>query len=281
MDRRQFLAALAGTGGAGGLAGCVDRLAARSAESSTPSPVSTTQEDPLPDDADPTRLAQRGVPPTICQDEVSEDPGIYAITNPAFGDDWRDLSVSDRYRPAGVRDPNGITADHTVVGLTDGDVARAYPLGILWYHEIVNVDGRAGPTADPVMVTYCPLCASGLVASRVVDGTATEFLVSGLLWKAPRVQSGAAEAEGEVFSAESTGGETDSIRNNGNLVMYDRGTESYWSQILATAICGPMEGTELDVVPSTVTTWDEWREVHPDTEALLPPPHSGTVEPGK
>jgi hypothetical protein len=62
--------------------------------------------------------------------------------------------------------------------------------------------------------------------------------------------------------------------------MYDRATGSYWSQILATAICGPMTDTELAIVPSTVATWAEWRDEFPETDVLLPPPHSETVDPG-
>jgi len=61
--------------------------------------------------------------------------------------------------------------------------------------------------------------------------------------------------------------------------MYDRGTGSYWSQILARAVCGPLAGTELGVVPSQAVTWAQWRGDHPDTEVLLLPPHSGTHSP--
>jgi hypothetical protein len=280
MNRRQALAALATAVGSGGLAGCAGIGAVGSTTETGTASGESGGGDSASRTPDPTRLARRGVPPTICEEDRPTDPGIYAVTDPVFGDDWRELSVADRYRPVGVDESSGLAPAHSVVGLTDGETARAFPVGILWHHEIVNTGSEAAPTDDPVMVTFCPLCGSGLVASRVVAGDPTVFLVSGLLWKAPRIQTGAAEAEGTVFGADSSGGGTPSIRNNGNLVMSDRATESYWSQVLATGICGPAEGTELAVVPSTVTTWATWRESHPDTEVLLPPPHSGTVDPG-
>jgi Protein of unknown function (DUF3179). len=62
--------------------------------------------------------------------------------------------------------------------------------------------------------------------------------------------------------------------------MHDAAAGSYWSQILARGICGPNAGTELEIRPSTVTTWGALRDRHPDGEVLLLSPHSETVEPG-
>jgi hypothetical protein len=58
---------------------------------------------------------------------------------------------------------------------------------------------------------------------------------------------------------------------NGVLVMYDRGTESFWTQIDGRAIEGPRTGERLDHVPSTFTTWSAWVEAHPDTLVLEKP----------
>ena len=52
------------------------------------------------------------------------------------------------------------------------------------------------------------------------------------------------------------------------LVMYDRQTESYWSQILGQAVEGELAGTQLTPIASLQTTWKQWRELHPDTLAL-------------
>ncbi|MDZ7701129.1 MAG: DUF3179 domain-containing (seleno)protein [Halobacteriales archaeon] len=95
-------------------------------------------------------------------------------------------------------------------------------------------------------MTYCPLCRTGLAAERTVRGEPTTFGVSGLLYR-------------------------------DNLVMYDEATSSLWSQVRAQAIRGPMAGTDLSLLPSTLTTWGDWRAAHPETVVLLPPPISGTV----
>lgn len=53
------------------------------------------------------------------------------------------------------------------------------------------------------------------------------------------------------------------------LVMYDRQTDSLWSQLLGEAIEGPMAGTKLEFLPAELTTWQDWRDRHPDTLALV------------
>jgi hypothetical protein len=52
------------------------------------------------------------------------------------------------------------------------------------------------------------------------------------------------------------------------LVMYDRQTESYWSQLLGEAVEGELVGTKLEFVPSWMMSWSEWQALHPDTLAL-------------
>lgn len=273
MRRRRFLRYVT-VGSIGGLSGCSGRFDRRLG-----SPDDDGGGTP-PVDPDDTSLAAQGNPPTICQEDISDDPGIYAITEPAFAADWSGIMVDRRYRTDS--EATGLVGDQTVIGLAVGDRPRAYPVSVLWSHEIVNdkLDrgDDEGEDAGAVLVTFCPLCRSGLVASRVLGGEATTFAVSGLLWKAPRIQEAAAEMDGRVFGAETTGGETLPVRHSSNLVMYDFATRSYWSQIIATAICGPLEGETLDIVPSTVSTWAEWQRNHPDTDVLLPPPHSETTK---
>jgi len=172
-----------------------------------------------------------------------------------------------------------------IASRTADGLARAYRLTILVTHEIVNdrlgtSDGLAG-TGEPVIVTFCPLCASGMVASRRVDGETTEFAVTGQLWMPEAVFERASEEEGRTFGATHSGGEEISVKHNGNLVMYDAATRSYWSQILARGICSPHTGTELGIRPSSVTTWEQFHRRYPGGEVLLPPPHSGTVRPGE
>jgi hypothetical protein len=124
---------------------------------------------------------------------------------------------------------------------------------ILSYHEIVNdvvpdsdslhsEPGSAGDLPDdsrPIAVTWCPICASAVVYDRRVDRRVLTFGTSGKL---------ADDA----------------------LVMYDRETESEWKQPLGTAIGGPLEGSELRVVPASFTSFESFRERFPDGLVLQP-----------
>lgn len=176
---------------------------------------------------------------------------IPAIVDPVFGADWSDVAIDfgdgATYRPQLADDDLVLGVERETVAetgageATDPAPARAYPLSVLNWHEVVN-DEYGGP----LLVTYCPLCRSGLVARRRVRGDPTVFGVSGLLL-----------AE--------------------NLVLYDRATDSRWSQLRAQAVRGPTTGTTLEVLPSSLTTWGEWRADHPGTAVLLPPPLSDTV----
>jgi hypothetical protein len=111
----------------------------------------------------------------------------------------------------------------------DGD-AKAYPLQILTWHEIVN-DEIAGV---PVSVTYCPLCNTGIAFKRpTIDGKLLDFGTSGKLY-------------------------------NANLVMYDRQTETYWAQATGQAIFGELVGEQLAFVPARILSFSDWRAEHPD-----------------
>lgn len=114
----------------------------------------------------------------------------------------------------------------------DGE-ARAYPARVLVWHEIVN--DRLADT--PLSVTYCPLCGSGVVFDRRLGERLLDFGVSGLL-------------------------------HNSDLLLYDRQTESLWSQIPGKAISGELRGETLTRLPVTHTAWSVWREQHPDTQVL-------------
>lgn len=265
MDRRRFL----GLAVTGGLAGCIRGSTgtgepSSTEHSSTRVPSGTRS---LPPTTDPeVPLARRGTPANICRKDLLPT-GIVSVVEPTFAADWSDHDT------AGYG--GELAADAMVVGLTDRHRARAYPLDVLGRHEVVNDEfGR------PVIVTYCPLCASGLVAEPVVDGAPATFGVSGRLWRPPEVPTRRSRAEGRVFGASyRTRTSTPRPERDHNLVMYDAATGSYWSQLLATAICGPRRGDSLPIVPSTVASWRDWRAEHPDTEVLLPPPHSTARNP--
>ena len=271
MNRRQFLVA-AGT--ASLLAGCLSGAEPRGA---TTTPRGNGTATPAPEtagDGDSANLAAFGTPSTICEADIQTGHGIEAVVEPAFASDWSAHGVDRAYRYA--PDTEGLTDEQTVIGLSTDGGARAYPLTVLNVHEVVNET-----LGGPVVVTFCPLCRSGMVADRHVDGEVTQFAVSGLLWRPERIQTEASKEDNRTFGASATGGTETEVSNNGNLVMYDAATQSYWSQVLAQSICGPLAGTKLDIFPSSVASWGGWRETHPDTEVLLPPPHSGTVAPGR
>jgi Protein of unknown function (DUF3179). len=255
--RREFLAAL---GASGALAGCLSGgPAGESGDSGgTATPPATPTPAPEDPEIDPenARVAVHGVPPDICETSLNPDPSIYAVVEPVFAPDWSAHEITPAYRHEDGR--GELVDDQTVIGLEADGIARAYPLTVLNTHEVVNdrlgADNAAG-TGAPVMVTFCPLCSSGMVASRRVGGGATLFAVTGHLWRPERLLERASEEEGRTFGATYTGGEERPVRHNGNLVMYDAATRSYWSQILARGICGSRAGTELEIRPSSVTTW--------------------------
>ncbi len=114
----------------------------------------------------------------------------------------------------------------------DGE-ARAYPIQILMWHEIVN-DVAGGV---PVAVTFCPLCNTAIVFDRRVDGETLDF------------------------------GTTGNLRNS-DLVMYDRQTESWWQQFGGEALVGDLTGAELKQLPSRIVAWAEFRRDHPGGRVL-------------
>jgi hypothetical protein len=111
--------------------------------------------------------------------------------------------------------------------------AWAFPFKILNFHEIVNDD----LDGVPVLVTYCPLCRSGIVYDRNLDGRLLTFGNTGALYES-------------------------------DLVMYDRDTNSFWWQTAGEAIVGTLTGQRLAVLPAVTTTWGQWKEIHPQTLIL-------------
>lgn len=120
-----------------------------------------------------------------------------------------------------------------VLGLVVNDQPRAYPLKILNWHEVVN-DQLGG---QPVLVSYCPLCGSGMAFDARVRGERLLFGVSGKLY-------------------------------NSDVLFYDRKTESLWSQLKMEAVTGRMAGTQLSLLPLEHTTWEDWRKRYPATTVL-------------
>jgi hypothetical protein len=114
----------------------------------------------------------------------------------------------------------------------EGD-ARAYPLAILIWHEIVN-DSVGGV---PVAITFCPLCNSSIAFDRRVDGQTLRLGVSGNLRKS-------------------------------DLIMWDEQTQSWWQQITGEAIVGTLTGTRLSLISAQVVSFEAFKAAFPEGKVL-------------
>lgn len=122
-----------------------------------------------------------------------------------------------------------------ILGVVVNGEARAYPLGILWWHEIMN-DTLGG---QDLLLTYCPLTGSGIAFDPTVDSELRTFSITPLVYQA-------------------------------NLVMVDGETESLWVQMLLGSQCGLDRGAQLRVIPIVETTWGDWSARYPNTTVVTP-----------
>jgi hypothetical protein len=130
-------------------------------------------------------------------------------------------------------DAHFLKTDDRVLGITRNGVSKAYPVAILNWHEIVN-DNFAG---EPVVVSFCPLCGTGMAYLAAADDQVLDFGVSGLLY-------------------------------NSDMLLYDRQTQSLWSQLRRQAVTGPLKGVKLQAIPVEHTQWVDWKQRHPKTQVL-------------
>ncbi len=199
----------------------------------TPSPAATSTPVPTPD-FDPSTYFARSDPTgrnpwrtdfskhsvdyaEILLGQVRD--GIPSIDNPKFA------PVSD--------DIDWLADKEPVIALEINGDARAYPLQIMTWHEIVN-DVVGG---EPVLVTFCPLCNTAIAFDRRMGDTINSFGVSGLL-------------------------------RYSDLIMYDRATDSWWQQILGEAIVGELTGARLPQVPASIVSWADFRGNYPEARVL-------------
>jgi hypothetical protein len=158
---------------------------------------------------DPSLIRSGGPPPD----------GIFPIDAPTYAPiDELDYEIAD---------------DEAVIAVeVDGD-ARAFPVQIMIWHEIVNTE--IGGT--PVTVTYCPLCNSAISYDRRFGDQILDFGTSGELYQSA-------------------------------LVMYDRQTESLWAHFTGQGLVGHLAGAELDLIPTQTVSWGAWKDAHPDGQVL-------------
>ena len=172
----------------------------------------------FPDDVWKTDWSKHNVPLSEIEMNLSKD-AIPAINSPVF------IAQTDA--------ASWISTDEPVLSVVVDGSARAYPLQILIWHEMVNdvLNGK------PIVVTFCPLCYSALVFGREINGRTVQFGVSGAL-------------------------------RHSDLVMYDAETHSLWQQISGEAIVGARTGMILDAVPAQIISFGQFRASFPDGDVL-------------
>ncbi len=173
-----------------------------------------------------TDFSKHSVPFSEIQSGGPPRDGIPPIDNP-------------RYVPQAEAD-SWLAPEEPVIAValeqSDGSlVARAYPLQILLWHEIVN--DTLGET--PVAVTFCPLCYTAVAYDRRI------------------------EPEGPVYDFGTTG----NLRHS-DLVMWDRQTESWWQQFSGDAIVGELTGAHLTFLPAQIVSWEAFKEAYPGGDVL-------------
>jgi hypothetical protein len=162
--------------------------------------------------------------------------GIPALTNP------KHITAADA---------TWLQDDELVFGVVIEGDARAWPLRVLDWHEMLN-DVVGGV---PVTLAYCTLCGSAILYDTRVPGHDEPFVFG---------------SSGFVYRS--------------NKLMYDQATHSLWQQFTGRPVVGPLTGSgiELEVLPVTITTWREWQAQHPDTKVLsLDTGHERNYTPGE
>ena len=123
--------------------------------------------------------------------------------------------------------------DELVVGITIDNKTRIYPHRILNWHEIVN--DQIGDFY--FSLSYCPISGTAVMWDRTINGSVTSFGVSGLIY-------------------------------NGNVMPYDRSTESIWSQMKLSCVNGTQIGSKMNDVQMLETTWQTWKTIHGNPDVL-------------
>jgi hypothetical protein len=140
---------------------------------------------------------------------------------------------------AGALEAKRMDPEEWVIGTVVGNTTLAFPVNVLNHHEIVvdEVDGV------PFLVCFCPLCRTGAVFSRVLDGEALDFGHSGLLYRSA-------------------------------FLLYDAPTRSLWHHALGRSLAGKMRGRRLERLPTWFVKWDVWRRARPETRVLAKDPQN-------
>ena len=128
---------------------------------------------------------------------------------------------------------NFLTDNDLIVGIVKDNEAKAYPHLVLDWHEIVNDEIND----SFFTLNYCPLTGTAFAWESMTNGTRSTFGVSGLLY-------------------------------NANLILYDRNTDSNWSQLRLECVNGSLINNKPKLYSVVETNWKTWKTLYPDTQVL-------------
>jgi len=201
-------------------------------------PTRSASDSPEPDSVSipPTYLPVES-PPNGAEREFTTDFNKHSVPYGEIlsgGPPKDGISPIDAPQFVPVKEAEGWLKDREpVVFVKVGDDARAYPIQILIWHEIVN-DTVGG---EPLIVSFCPLCNTAIAFKRTFDGQVLDFGTTGRL-------------------------------RYSNLIMYDRQTETWWQQATGDAIAGEHTGAQLEFYPASMISWGDFKMLYPDGKVL-------------
>jgi hypothetical protein len=249
---RYFVLILTGLFGLAACAPTTETAVSPPQTPTTPTSIPTDTPPEAEDETAPASTTDLSEPPPLVIDETAvihddDRSATLARLTSSWNTNWERRTVSTGEMMSGgpprdgippIDDPNFVTPEEAGEWLADNEPvvifehngdARAYPLQILTWHEIVN--DTVGEL--PVSVTFCPLCNATVVFDRRLGDTVYDFGVSGLL-------------------------------RHSDLIMWDRQTESLWQQFTGEGIVGDLAGAQLRFLPSAIISFADFRTAHPD-----------------
>lgn len=212
-------------------------LSACASFQSTDSASPSAEPDPLPGDFSAPNLLPDEPPPARAESEFVTDFSKHSVPYSEIlsgGPPKDGIPPIDEPKFIPVNEANQWLKDREpVVFVEVGNDARAYPIQILMWHEIVN-DVVGG---EPLLVTFCPLCNTAIAFKRTFKEQVFDFGTTGRL-------------------------------RYSNLIMYDRQTETWWQQATGDAIAGEHTGAQLEFYPVSMISWADFKDLHPDGQVL-------------
>jgi hypothetical protein len=220
------------------LAACTSSQSTDSASrSASPQPDSATESFSSPSASLTPTLLPEEPPPARAESEFTTDFSKHSVPYSEIlsgGPPKDGIPPIDAPQFIPVNEANGWLKDREpVVFVQVGDDARAYPIQILIWHEVVN--DTVGN--EPLIVSFCPLCNTAIAFKRTFDGEVLDFGTTGRL-------------------------------RYSNLIMYDRQTETWWQQATGDAIAGEYTGAQLEFYPASMISWADFKALHPNGKVL-------------